>query len=136
MVGIDGYQLLQVAGLTLPFLSLYLMVLVEIRKLPKPIKGADLEDKPPNIENLQTVMDRKWVGVVNISYAHQHYDFVFILTSIMLALISALILISYEATQLVGLAVIGSASLALAFFFAAISIPFTLWFCFKHFSAD
>ncbi|SFT08925.1 hypothetical protein [Halostagnicola kamekurae] len=136
MVQTDPYQLLQVIGLSLPFLALYLTVLVEIHKLPKPIQvsSSDHRFRPVSVHALTDQDDKEWAGTVTLSYAYQHWDFVFALASIILILFSAI-------TMIISLVVKGGNVKNIAFILltasygaAAISAVYTLKFCYKNFS--
>jgi len=137
MVQADPYQFLQIIGLSLPFLALYLTVLVEIHKLPKPIQVASSEVNEIDGKVLglaHRTGDDEWAGSVTLSYAYQQWDFVFALVSIVLILLSAIGMIlsmvvntGYLREAAFGLLIISYAAVAL-------SVVFTLWFCYSHFS--
>lgn len=136
MVQTHPYQLLQVIGLSLPFLALYLTVLVEIHKFPKPIQVSSGGQPflPMQIQALTEEGDTEWAGTVTLSYAHQHWDFVFALISIVLILLSA---ITMGVSLAIGEDVIKDAAfvlLVISYGAVALSAVFTLWFCYENFS--
>lgn len=137
MVQVDPYQLLQIVGLSLPFLALYLTVLVEIHKLPKPIQVSSSEDIEVDLRVLgisQRSGEEEWVGSVTLSYAYQHWDFVFALASIVLILLSAITLIVSFAVDKSYIQEIAFVLLVISYGAVALSAMFTLWFCYKNFS--
>ena len=136
MVNYDPWQILQLIGLSLPFLALYLGVLVEIHKIPKPIKGAELTSPdgdswlPPGT----MYEESEWVGSVTITYAYQHWDFVFALLSTILVLVAGISLILSLIFDYSILLSIGFCSVILSYVSISISIIFTILFCAKNFS--
>lgn len=130
--------LLQVIGLSLPFIALYLSVLVEIHKVPKPISVNSLAPRfkkhdEPGIPWL--IGDNKeWAGTVTLSYAYQEWDFIFAIVSIMAILASALVLIASVGLDEEILAIIGVIIFTLSYLFLILSVIFTLIYCYRYFS--
>lgn len=136
MVQTNTYQLLQIIGLSLPFLALYLTVLVEIHKLPRPISvsSGSQQFQPTKEYALTRLEDKEWAGTVTLSYAHQNWDFVFALISIALILLSAITMIASLNSSQTYISNAAFYLLILSYTSAALSVLFTLWFCYKNFS--
>lgn len=135
MVEVDPYQLLQIIGLSLPFLALYLTVLVEIHKLPKPIQvsSAGQPSKPVELRAL-TENDSEWAGTVTLSYAYQRWDFVFALASIVFILLSGMAIVLSLGGDIRGLRTAAFVFLMLSYGAVAVSVLYTLSFCYSNFS--
>jgi hypothetical protein len=137
MFGVTAYQLLQVIGLSLPFLALYLTVLVEIHKLPKPIKVSSgiLQVLPPEIHPAPEE-NEEWVGTVTLSYAYQNWDFVLAVSSIGFILLSAMAVIVNIAFSHNIIRLISYILFLLSYLSAFFSVVFTLSYCYSNFTPD
>ena len=138
MISGNQLDLLQIIGLSLPFIALYLGVLVDIHKIPKPVKVASPNDvgfEPvPSFARNQISEDEEWAGTVPMSYAYQEWDFVAALFSIGFILISAVFILLSILLNIDYISKIGFLALIISYICIIISVVLTLIYAKNNFS--